>query len=82
MAEGVGVGWNGAFKDIQRDINDSLDFDGGYIGSFGGGALSGADGYMSRDINIVQNIYSQAKTAAELMREARWQAKMEVLTSV
>lgn len=82
MAEGVGVGWNGAFRDIQRDINDSLDFDGGYIGSFGGGALSGADGYMSRDINIVQNIYSQAKTAAELMREARWQAKMEVLTSV
>lgn len=82
MAEGVGVGWNSAFKDIQRDINDSLDFDGGYIGSFGGGALSGADGYMSRDINIVQNIYSQAKTAAELMREARWQAKMEVLTSV
>jgi hypothetical protein len=82
MAEGVGVGWNGAFKDIQRDINSSLDFDGGYIGSFGGGALSGADGYMSRDINIVQNIYSQAKTAAELMREARWQAKMEVLTSV
>ena len=82
MAEGVGVGWNGAFKDIQRDINDSLDFDGGYIGSFGGGSLSGADGYMSRDINIVQNIYSQAKTAAELMREARWQAKMEVLTSV
>ena len=82
MAKGVGVGWNGAFRDIQRDINDSLDFDGGYIGSFGGGALSGADGYMSRDINIVQNIYSQAKTAAELMREARWQAKMEVLTSV
>ena len=82
MAEGVGVGWNGAFRDIQRDINDSLDFDGGYIGSFGGGALGGADGYMSRDINIVQNIYSQAKTAAELMREARWQAKMEVLTSV
>ena len=82
MAEGVGVGWNSAFRDIQRDINDSLDFDGGYIGSFGGGAVSGADGYVSRDINIVQNIYSQAKTAAELMREARWQARMEVLTSV
>lgn len=82
MAEGVGVGWNGAFRDIQRDINDSLDFDGGYIGSFGGVDLNGADGYVSRDINIVQNIYSQAKTAAELMREARWQAKMEVLTSV
>lgn len=82
MAEGVGVGWNSAFRDIQRDINDSLNFDGGYIGSFGGVNLNGADGYMSRDINIVQNIYSQAKTAAELMREARWQAKMEVLTSV
>lgn len=82
MAEGVGVGWNSAFRDIQRDINDSLDFDGGYIGSFGGVDLNGADGYVSRDINIVQNIYSQSKTAAELMREARWQAKMEVLTSV
>lgn len=82
MAEGVGVGWNSAFRDVQRDINDSLDFDGGYIGSFGGVDLNGADGYVSRDINIVQNIYSQAKTAAELMREARWQAKMEVLTSV
>lgn len=83
MAEGVGVGWNDNFGDVKRDINNSLDFDGGYIGSFSGGAdVSYGGGYGGREINVTQNIYSQAKTAADLMREARWQARMAVITGV
>lgn len=42
-----------------------------------GGSLSG-----SRGVNVIQYIYSQAKTAADLMQEARYQAEMAVLLGV
>lgn len=82
MAQGMGIGWNDEFGNVYRDITNSLDFGGGYIGSFAGNGLGYGNNYGSRDINITQNIYSQEKSAAELMREARWQAKMGVLSSV
>ena len=39
-------------------------------------------GHAAGRVSIVQYIYSQAHTAAELMQEAKWQANLEVLHSV
>ena len=76
MAEGVGVGWDDEFGDIQDEINGSLDFSGGSVSlSSVGGGVGG------RPINITQNIYAQKKSAAQLMQEARWQAQMGVLAN-
>lgn len=49
-----------------------------------GGSGAGADGtgYTGKTVQFTQNIYSQAKTAAELMQEARYQAEMAVLLGV
>jgi phage-related protein len=77
MAQGVGVGWDDEFDNIQDDINGSLDFSGGSV------SLSSVNGGVGgRPINITQNIYAQKKSAAQLMQEARWQAQMGVLASV
>jgi phage-related protein len=77
MAQGVGVGWDDEFGDIQDEINGSLDFSGGSASfSSVGGSVGG------RPINITQNIYAQKKSTAQLMQEARWQAQMGVLASV
>ena len=45
---------------------------------------SGADGaaVSGRSVTIYQYIYSEAKTAADLMREARYQAEEAVLFGV
>ncbi len=76
MAQGVGVGWDDEFGDIQDEINGSLDFSGGSVSlSSVGGGVGG------RPINITQNIYAQKKSAAQLMQEARWQAQMGVLAN-
>ena len=83
MAEGLGIGWDSEIGNIQKDIEDSLDFGDGYIGTYGldtgviGGSASGGN-----IINITQNIYAKEQSAAELMREARWQAKMGVALGV
>lgn len=37
---------------------------------------------QTTEINITQNIYSDAKTAADLMQEARWEAERSVLEGV
>lgn len=83
MAEGVGEGWDDEFGNIKRDINNSLDFGDGYIGTFGGSYDSSyiGSGSVGRPINITQNIYAQKKSAAQLMQEARWQAQMGVLAN-
>lgn len=76
-AEGFGIGFDDEFGDIQDEINDSLEFGGGSV------SLSSVNGGVGgRPINITQNIYSQKKSAAQLMQEARWQAQMGVLASV
>ena len=78
MAEGLGVGWDDEIDKVQKDIEDSLDFSGGYANSFN---LIG-NGVNGKPINITQNIYAQKKSAAQLMQEARWQAQMGVLAVV
>ena len=87
-AEGYGRGFEEEFADVERNIeNDfaNLDADTEYgittsttsIYDIGGGNIDKNSG-----VSIVQNIYSEAKTAADLMEEARWQARMGVLMGV
>ena len=54
------------------------------IGTQSGGSGAGADGtgYRWPMVQVVQNIYSQAQTAADQMQEARYQAEMAVLLGV
>jgi phage-related protein len=84
MALGVGEGWDDSFGDVEDGIYDSLDFGdvnygiataGSSIGSFGGADAVGG-------LSIVQNIYSEAKSAADLMREALWQQEKAVYLGV
>lgn len=83
MAEGLGVGWDKEIGNVQKDIENSLDFGEGYIATYGvGGNFDNTNALLSRNINITQNIYSQKKSAAQIMQEARWQAQMGVLAVV
>ena len=85
-AEGFGIGWADEFADVTNDIEDSLDFGGydyevvydgnGDLGTMYGGS-GGAGG-----VTVVQNIYSEAKTAADLMQEAIYQQERAVLLGV
>lgn len=54
-----------------------------HIGS-GSYSVSGAGsmGGYGRSVSVVQNIYSEAKTAADLMREARYQQELAVMMGV
>lgn len=81
MVLGLKGGWEDTFDKAKKTINDSLDFNSNVSYKLGRGGLdSELGGY--KGINIVQNIYSKKQTAAEIMQEARWQAKMGVLTNV
>ena len=95
MAEGLGEGWDDKFRDIRDEIDKSLDFDdpsmsisasarkigvetsGMAYGVGRNGRIYGACG-----VSIVQNIYSEAKTAADLMLEARHEQERAVLLGV
>ena len=86
MALGVGEGWDDNFANIKRDINKSLVFDnasimiGASVKTSNGksnGLLDGIGG-----VSVVQNIYSEAKTAADLMQEAIYQQERAVLLGV
>ena len=83
MAEGLGVGWDKEIGNVKKDIENSLDFNEGYIGTYTVGAnLNNSRALSNGNINITQNIYAQKKSAAQLMQEARWQAQMGVLSVV
>ena len=77
MALGIGVGWEDTFPDIAEDITDSvkLDFDAGPVNC-------GRDQNQSGSVSVVQNIYSKAQTAADLMREAKWEQERAVMMGV
>lgn len=77
MALGIGVGWEDTFPDIAGDITDSvkLDFDAGPVSC-------GRDPNQSGSVSVVQNIYSKAQTAADLMREAKWEQERAVMMGV
>ena len=95
MALGVGNGWDDKFGDIKDEINKSLVFDDPSmsisasvrkIGVETSGMAYGVGRngriYGSGGVSIVQNIYSEAKTAADLMLEARHQQERAVLLGV
>lgn len=60
-------------------FTSSLRISAKYQPSVSGGAGKAREGRM---VQVIQNIYSEAKTAAELMQEARYQAEMAVLLGV
>ena len=95
MAEGIGEGWEDKFADIRDEIDKSLDFDDPSIGisasvrkvgmetaGMAYGVVPSGRSYGSAGVSIVQNIYSEAKTAADLMQEALYQQERAVLLGV
>lgn len=83
-AEGFGIGFEDAFGDVEDDIERELDFGdvnygiataGSSVGSFGSADAVGG-------LSIVQNIYSQSMSAAELMKEALYQQEKAVYLGV
>ena len=91
MALGVGNGWDDEFGDIRDEINKSLVFDDTSVSISGSvrkigietsGVVPNGRSYGSGGVSIVQNIYSEAKTAADLMQEALYQQERAVLLGV
>ena len=79
-------------KDNEKKLTDQIEktFDFGektitagvdYVG-YKNGKVSGNRNYGGASVSIVQNIYSEAKTAADLMQEALYQQERAVLLGV
>ena len=79
-------------KDNEKKLTDQIEktFDFGErtitagisYGSYNNGGISGNAKYGGGSVSIVQNIYSEAKTAADLMQEALYQQERAVLLGV
>lgn len=87
MALGLGEGWGDEFDGIKNNIEKSIDFDDVTIDvkRNGVGKLRYDNSYndrYNRGVSIVQNIYSTAKTAADLMEEALYQQERAVFLGV
>lgn len=87
-AEGFGEGFEDEFSRVKDDMEDALNFDDASVGinasirKVGTGSAEMAYGSKQGVVNVVQNIYSEAKTAADLMQEAIYQQEMVVLFGV
>ena len=85
-AEGFGVGFEDEFDKVKSDMEKSLEFDNASIKINSSIQKTG----MGRDafgrniggVSVVQNIYSEAKTAADLMQEALYQQERAVYLGV
>ena len=55
-------------------LSDNMDVSSTVAASGSAQIAQAAAGYHKQTTNITQNIYSKAQTAADLMREARWEA--------
>lgn len=60
----------------------TMKFSAEYVGGYGAGAARMAYEGKHGVVNVVQNIYSEAKTAADLMQEALYQQERAVLLGV
>lgn len=79
LAEGVVVGFmeNDPMAEIETSLNNGIRrIDTPSLGMYGGGNFNGSE------VSIIQNIYSQAQTAADLMQEAIYQQEKAVYLGV
>ena len=84
-AEGFGIGFDDEFANVAKDIEDSLNFGGyDYEVVYDGDSFNSpsAVGTAGKGVTIIQNIYSEAKTAADLMQEALYQQERAVYLGV
>ena len=85
-AEGFGVGFEDEFAKVKSDMEKDLTFEDASIGINASikkiGIGQNAIGVGANGVSIVQNIYSEAKTAADLMQEAIYQQERAVLLGV
>ena len=87
-AEGFGVGFEDEFSRVKTDMENALTFDDASIGinasvrKIGIGATGTPYGIARGGVNVVQNIYSEAKTAADLMQETLYYQERAVLLGV
>jgi hypothetical protein len=81
-AEGFGIGWNEEFANVLNDVEGSLDFNLGDYEVLYEGGTDRESPAKSSGLTIVQNIYSEAKTAADLMQEALYQQERAVWLGV
>ena len=83
MALGIGGGWGDAFAKIRDDIDEDMN-----IGekAFAIRQTKGNHDVVSNGrrgtVNVTQNIYSRAMTAADLMEEAMYEQERAVLMGV
>lgn len=83
LVEGFSLGFDQEFGKTKKDIISQMDELTDIEPSFS--VYGSANGYELEgvgNVNIVQNIYSEAKTAADLQQEAVWYAKRGFLTGV
>lgn len=83
LALGIGVGFDDEIEKvgnmIQRSVDDIVPSVG--IGKVDSGIFS-SNGSFAGGVSVVQNIYSTAKTAADLMEEALYQQERAVMLGV
>ena len=85
-AEGFGVGFDDEFAKVKDDMEKAMKFDDASIGinasinKYNGKGKS--FGSKTGGVSIVQNIYSEAKTAADLMQEALYHQERAVYMGV
>ena len=80
MALSLGEGWANNINKVGKKINGTIDFSS--KSSFSLKSQSVSPDKNTSGVQIVQNIYAQKQSAAELMQEARWQARMGVTAVV
>lgn len=86
FAKGFGVGWDKNFPAVKKGIINDLDFGTASVNATasynGKNGKFGGNGVIGKTVNVIQNIYSEAKTAADLMEEAIYNQEKAVLLSV
>ena len=85
-AEGFGIGFDDEFSNVKKEMEKSMNFDDVSMGISPSIKPIYGDGSGKTNpygnVSIVQNIYSEAKTAADLMQEALYQQERAVLLGV
>lgn len=88
ISKGMALGITDGIPMVQRAMNALTDTTAADLASTVSIGTSRRNGYGQQGgsvyggVSVVQNIYSRAQTAADLMQEARYQAEMAVLLGV